>query len=110
METDKLKINTLLFFFNAMKELNTAVDSALDSLNDNGLSEQEKFDLLLSMLGHYGLNANLFIDQTCDQPRTEEKEVEIGGPIQKYDYECFPEELFELQLLNGLIGFNMPLN
>ncbi|MGZ4054386.1 MAG: hypothetical protein ACXVDZ_17065 [Bacteroidia bacterium] len=110
METDRLKINTLLFFFNAMKELNKAVDSALDSLNDNGLSDQEKFHLVLSMLGDYGLNQDLFINIATAPTKTENATTEIGGPIQKFDYQDFVEERFEILLLNGLIGISISMN
>ena len=95
METDKLKINTLIFFFNAMKDLHKGIDCALEQLDDNNLEDQQKFHLMIELLGNFGLNQQLFIDQVCNPPKPETSKKEIVGPIQKFDYQSFPEEKFE---------------
>lgn len=110
MEPNNLKVNTLLFFFNAMKDLHKGIDCALDQLNNDMLDEHEKFNLIIELIGNFGLNQDLFINEVCGPAKPKEDKPEIGGPIQRFDYHDFPEERFEILLLNGLVGFNIPLN
>lgn len=105
MEKYNLKIRTIIFFFSAIKEMHKGIDSALAVLNNNKLDEEQKFNVLVDYVGQFGLSQDLYIEQM-----TKSETPEIGGPIQKFDYESFQEENYEILLMNGLIDFSISLN
>lgn len=107
IEMDTFYVNTLIFFLKAQQGIGyRGIEMALDLIDNEMISDDDKRDLLFDIFHKYGL-CEVSYKRGMYQP-TEEGKEEYNRAFQ--DYIKLPAERREIHSSAGIIKITIPLN
>jgi len=102
-------LDTLIYFFKTQRDLDyVAIDDVLNIIDDNEIPEAVRRDMIMDTLRGYGLNETSYrygrFSPGIDSSPADRCYNNIHDKI------SYTLQSMRLQILNGSIGINIPLN